>query len=272
MAKVCACNPCRRAHSGPSERKAAVDAALRDSDALNVATLNNDIRPRRDVLEFNSLRRPYSERSLSTARPIPTRTRPCAGRLCRTGSRLRRGTLRSVPTVRRPLLATSPMLRMPIRPQRAYRSSSHPGHRPRVRRESSRALVRRVRDDARRHHWKWRQEVCAFPRQCGAAVEGSSECGSGPCRPALPGRCPGSGPMTPAPATRTASNSRAATAAVVMLVIAAVPGEGLGAKRIEGASPEIPASHAAAVDRIDSPCLAWNGALPALSCSSRGFV
>ena len=58
--------------------------------------------------------------------------------------------------------------------------------------------------------------------------------------------------MTLAPATRTASNSRAATAPVVMLVLAAVPGERLGAQRIEGTSPEHPTSHGAAVEPIAS--------------------
>ena len=135
-----------------------------------------------------------------------------------------------------------------MRARPAYRSSSYPGHWQRVRREPSRTLVGRVGNDARRHYWKWRQEVCAFPRQCGAAVEGSSECGSGPCRPALPGRRSGSRRMTPVPATRPASNSRAATAAEVMLVFAAVPGEGLGTQRIKGTSPEIPTSHGAAVE------------------------
>ena len=54
--------------------------------------------------------------------------------------------------------------------------------------------------------------------------------------------------MTPAPVTRTVSNTRAATEAVVMLVLAVVPGEGLGAQRIEGASPVFPTSHGAAVE------------------------
>ena len=151
-----------------------------------------------------------------------------------------------------PLFTASPMLRIPVRARPAYRSSSYPGHRQRVRREPSRTLVGRAGNDARRHYWKWRQEVCAFPRQCGAAVEGSSECGSGPCRPALPGRRSGSGRMTPVPATRPASNSRAATPAEVMLVLAAVPGEGLGTQRIKGTSPEIPTSHGAPVEPIAS--------------------
>ena len=46
--------------------------------------------------------------------------------------------------------------------------------------------------------------------------------------------------MTPAPATRTASNKRMTTAAEIMLTLAAVPGERLGAQRIEGTSPELP--------------------------------
>ena len=91
-----------------------------------------------------------------------------------------------------------------------------------------------------------------MPRQFGAAVEGSSECGSGPCRPAPLGRCSGRGHMTPTPATRTASNNRVATAAEVMLVLAAVPGEGLGVQRIEGASPELPTSH---VSRRRADCI-----------------
>ena len=139
---------------------------------------------------------------------------------------------------------------MRVRP--AYRSSSYPEHRQRVRREPSRTLVGRVGDDARRHYWKWRQEVCAFPRQFGAAVEGSSECGSGPCRSTLPGRTFGTGRMTPAPVTRTVSNSRPATAVEVMPVPAAVSGEGLGAQRIEGTSPALPGSHGAVVEPIAS--------------------
>ena len=58
--------------------------------------------------------------------------------------------------------------------------------------------------------------------------------------------------MTPAPTIRTVSNGRAAIAALVMLVFAAVPGEAFGTQRIEGASPEIPNSRGAAVKPIAS--------------------
>ena len=58
--------------------------------------------------------------------------------------------------------------------------------------------------------------------------------------------------MTPVPATRPASNSRAATPPEVMLVLTAVPREGLGTQRIKGTSPEIPTSHGAAVEPIAS--------------------
>lgn len=46
--------------------------------------------------------------------------------------------------------------------------------------------------------------------------------------------------MTPAPATRTVSNSSVATAALDILVLNTGPGEGFGAQRIGGASPEFP--------------------------------
>ena len=58
--------------------------------------------------------------------------------------------------------------------------------------------------------------------------------------------------MTPVPATRTASNNRMATAAEIMLTLAAAPGERLGAQRIEGTSPELPTSHGTVVEPIAS--------------------
>ena len=58
--------------------------------------------------------------------------------------------------------------------------------------------------------------------------------------------------MRAAPATHTASNKRPAIAAVTMLVLAAVPGEALGAQRIERASPKLPTSHDAAAEPIAS--------------------
>ena len=141
------------------------------------------------------------------------------------------------------------MLGMPVRARPPYHSSLSLGHRVRIRRKLSRALVERVCDDARRHHRKRRQEICAFQRLCRARVEGSYGCGSGPCRPilpTLPGRCAGSGRMRPAALTRTATSRRATTPAVAILVIAAGPGEGLGSQRIKGAPPELPTYNGAA--------------------------
>ena len=186
-----------------------------------------------------------------TARPPPNRTEPGSNPPMRRWTMQDRVALTRWGFTRYPhrppaLRATSPMLRIPVRARPAYRSSSYPGRRQRVRREPSRSLVGRIGDDARRRYWKWQQEVCAFPRQCRAAVEGSSGCGSRPCRPVLPGRRFGSRRTTPAPATRLDWNSSLATAAEIMPVLAVVPGEPLGAQRIEGTSLELPTSHGAA--------------------------
>ena len=59
--KLDARNSCGRAHPGASERKAPIDATLRDSNALHVAALNDDVRPGSDAVELDSLRRPYPE-------------------------------------------------------------------------------------------------------------------------------------------------------------------------------------------------------------------
>ena len=58
--------------------------------------------------------------------------------------------------------------------------------------------------------------------------------------------------MTLAPVTTTRSSRVAVTSAVVVLLLAAIPGEVLGAQRIEGALPEHATFHHAATDSIHS--------------------
>ena len=58
--------------------------------------------------------------------------------------------------------------------------------------------------------------------------------------------------MTLAPVTTTRSSRVAVTSAVVVLLLAAIPGEVLGAQRIEGALPEHATFHHAATDFIHS--------------------
>ena len=58
--------------------------------------------------------------------------------------------------------------------------------------------------------------------------------------------------MTLAPVTTTRSSRVAVTSAVVVLLLAAIPGEVLGAQRIEGALPEHATLHHAATDSIHS--------------------
>ena len=122
--------------------------------------------------------------------------------------------------------------------QTAYRSRRHRSHSAPVRRDPLRARVERGYNDARRWSRKRRQGTRTSPLHGGAASDGWSGTGHLPCLPARPEWCIGSGRMRPGTHTRTEPGEPVVATALVALVLAAVPGDDLRARRIDGAPAE----------------------------------